>query len=252
MERSALLNSREDIRSVAKELASSLAFTQERAGRVSVVTPVIYPGGARVVLTIEPSPGGYFVSDLGSAFREADIMNGASIFTRIARQTAAKFDIRFDSEMFFELEIPEDSLVAAALAVSNASRHAVEQVAESLSEKRADQQRDVLWQKLERAFRPERVEKDVEYRGASANWKFDALVSLDGGRRGLFELVQPSPVSVNSAISKFLDVSDLDDRNTQLNAVVTDRDKTAHLTLLGSRANVIPINAATELYLTAA
>ncbi|MEC5322759.1 hypothetical protein [Aurantimonas sp. A3-2-R12] len=239
------------ISSVAEEVARALAFATSSNEGAMIVTPLLYPGGGRVVIRIAESEFGFFVSDFGAGRREADLLGGERIFTRIARQTASRFDVRFDSDMIFDIEVPRPALVMATMAVANASKAAVQETAERLSEKRAEDQRASLWMKLEKVFPQTEIIREGSVVGASASWEFDAIVAKDD-RQAVFDVVVPHTSAVHHAVSKFLDVRDLGDSAPSRIAVVTDEASTPHLALLGRTAKIIPLRSGAAAYRGAA
>ncbi|MGO4439347.1 hypothetical protein [Rhizobium sp. RAF56] len=216
-----------------------------------IVTPLVYPGGARVVLRLQESPTGFFVSDNGAARSEADLMGGRAIFARIARGLAERFSVRFDSDMIFDLDVPREALVSAAIAVGNASKYAVDHTAERLSERNASDMRQKLWERLAAVFPRAFVEREAMFMGASSEWKFDAVMESDE-HKSVFDLVTPHAASVHAAVSKFLDVKDLGDGAPVRVAVAIDRQKTPHLPLLGRTAKIIDLGSGAEIYKNAA
>ncbi|RWC32341.1 hypothetical protein [Mesorhizobium sp.] len=237
--------------SVAKEVAQALSYARDTNGVPTVVTPLLYPGGGRVVLRMEQTPDGYIVSDFGSGRREAELMGGGHVYNQIARRAAERFAVRYDSHMIFDLEVPREALVAAAIAVGNASKFAVDATAEALSEKRANDQRLILWDILKGAFPNKPIQRGEKFTGHTDAWEFDAVVRLND-RPALFELVTPYPAAVNSAIAKFLDVRDLGSEKTIRVAVPTAPEKTPHLSLLGRTARIISLDSPQEVFKLAA
>ncbi|NKN39326.1 hypothetical protein HFC70_23560 [Agrobacterium sp. a22-2] len=236
---------------IAEEVARALAYSKSTNGSAMVVTPLLYPGGVRVVLRFEDSPGGYFISDGGAGRREADLMGGRALFTRIARDAADRFGVRFDSDMVFDLEVPREALVAASIAVANASKAAVDATAEKLSEQHAADQREKLWSRLEAAFPGAYVAREAAFIGASAEWKFDAMIE-QSERIAVYDLVSPHANSVHAAVSKFLDVRDLGEKAPTRVAVTLSKENTPHLPLLGRTAKIIDISARAETFRMAA
>lgn len=216
-----------------------------------IVTPLLYPGGGRVVLRIEEGPDGYIVTDYGAGKREADLMGGQHIFNAIARKTAERFAVRFDSFMIFELEVPREALVTASIAVANASKCAVEMTADALSERRANDQRMILWEVLREAFPAPSIRRHEKFVGHSDTWEFDAIIQ-NGPRPVLFQVVTPFANAVNAAVVKFLDVKDLGAEKTTRIAVPTVLDKTPHLHLLGRTARIIALDSPAESFRLAA
>lgn len=239
------------INAIAEEVSRALSYSRGGNDGAMVVTPLLYPGGARVVLRFQESEDGYFVSDLGAGRREADLMDGSMVFTRIAKAAAERFGVRFDSDMVFDIEVPREALVSAAIAVANASKEAVDHTAARIFEKRAMDQRSELWSRLAAAFPQAHVAREVMVRGASSPWNFDAMIEI-GGHTSLFDLVVPHASSVHAAVSKFLDIKDLGEQSPVRVAVITDSENTPHLPLLGRTAKIIQLDAAIETFKRAA
>lgn len=236
---------------IAEEVARALSYSRSSADGAMVVTPLLYPGGGRVVLRFQDSPGGFFISDNGAGRREADLMGGRNVFARVAKSAAERFAVRFDSDMIFDLEVPREALIAASIAVANASKLAVDQTAEKLSEHHASDQRSRLWERLESAFPGAFVAREAAFKGASAEWKFDALVEINN-HRAVYDLVLPHANSVHTAVSKFLDLRDLGENSPSRVAVIVNRDTTPHLPLLGRTAKIIDIANRAEAFKQAA
>lgn len=225
---------------VAKEIASSLAFAQERGGQQQIVTPLLYPGGARVVLRVEETPDGYFVSDYGAGKREAELMGDLRIYTRVAKEQADRHGVNFDSDMIFDLEVPRPALVTACIAVANASKSAVDETAEALSEQKAASQREKLWAILHSAYPQMRVNENGKFAGHSDLWTFDAVVHAS--RPILFQTVTAHANSANSAIVRFLDVRTLGPENTVRIAVPTTERPIPHESVLATTSRIIRLS----------
>ncbi|MDR9758813.1 hypothetical protein RJJ37_04055 [Rhizobium redzepovicii] len=239
------------INAIAEEVSRALSYSKCGNDGAMVVTPLLYPGGSRVVLRFQESPEGYFISDLGAGRREADLMDGDTIFTKIAKAAAERFGVRFDSDMIFDIEVPREALVSAAISVANASKEAVDHTAARVSERRAMDQRDRLWSRLAAAFPGAYVAREIMVQGASSHWNFDAMIQV-GEHQSLFDLVAPHPASVHAAVSKFLDVKDLGENSPVRVAVTVDKEHTPHLPLLGRTAKIIQLNSAVETFKLAA
>lgn len=236
---------------IAAEVAKALAYPKVNNEAALVVTPLLYPGGARVVVRLMDASGGFLVSDYGAGRRESELMGGHRIFTRIARDVASRHGVRFDSDMFFDLEVPREALIAAVIAVSNASKTATDATAEALSERRANDFREQLWDKLDLAFADAQVQRQVEVRGASSVWQFDAAVPLDGNI-AVFDVVVPHAMSVHAAVSKFLDLRDAGDSAPHRVAVLAKRSETPHIPLLGRTARMIDLASTADRFRSAA
>jgi hypothetical protein len=226
---------------VADEVARSLSYAQSSNGLQQIVTPLLYPSGACVVLRLDASRDGYFVSDAGAGRREAELMGGDRIYARIASNQAKRHAVNFDSDLIFDIEVPKDALVAAVVAVANASKEAVRETAERLSERKSELQRERLWRTLFGVFPRDRIIENAEFAGRSETWKFDALVQAE--RPMLFHTVAPNPISAQSAVARFLDVKDSGGEETVRVSVATSLTETPHLQLLSRTSRVIQIDA---------
>lgn len=233
------MHSERSLAVVAEEVAKMLSFAQEHGGHQQIVTPLLYPGGACVVLRLEKSPNGYFVSDYGAARRECELMGGDRIFSRVAREQARKHGVNFDSDLIFDIEVPREALVTAAIAVANASKASVDETAEALSAKKADTQRERLWKTLFEVFPKESIEENAQFAGRSETWKFDAVVQME--KPILFQTVTPNSLSVHSAVARFLDVKDNGSEATVRVSVPLNVQATPHIQLLSRTSRIIGI-----------
>lgn len=241
-----MISATDQMSTLADKIARSLAYAQERNGQYQIVTPLLYPGGGCVVIRIAQSETGYFVSDYGSAKREADLIGGHRIFTRLAREQAKKHGVSFDSDQVFDIEVPDYALVTAVIAVANASKAAVDMTQSALTEQKAEQQKDILLRRIFSTFNRSDIEVDGEYSGRSENWRFDAIVQVSTPI--LFQTVTTHANSVNSAISRFLDVKDAGDDLTVRVAVPAKLKSTPHLSLLARTARVLPSDAPDDAF----
>ncbi|CDZ47533.1 hypothetical protein [Neorhizobium galegae] len=239
------------VNQIAEEVARALSYSKVGNDGALIVTPLVYPGGGRVALRFQESSAGYFISDYGAGRREAELMGGRAIFTRIARSAAERYAVRFDSDMIFDIEVPREALVAASIAVANASKLAVDRTAEKLSEEHASDQRSKLWERLEAAFPGAYVAREAAFMGASSQWQFDAVLKNENGQ-SVFDIVSPHAASVNAAVAKFLDVKDLGQDAPARIAVALEKQNTPHLALLGRTAKIIDISSRIETFRAAA
>ncbi|TDR89541.1 hypothetical protein [Enterovirga rhinocerotis] len=229
---------------IAQEVASALAYSRQTNGDPVIVTPLIYPGGTRVTLGIRPLEHGYLVSDFGSGAREADLLGGGRIFQRIAREQAALNEVRFDSDMIFDIEVPRDALVTAAIMVANASKTAVELTAFRLAERRHEIDLERLLGRVEDILGAKNVIREAELVGASSKWRVDALVHRPGRLDAVFDLVAANANSVNATVTKFLDLSQLSNGQLDRFSVLADKEHTPHVAVLSSTSRLVSIEAA--------
>jgi hypothetical protein len=243
----------ESMKVVAEEIARALVRVSSmgNADSARLSLPLLYPGGAMIGVEISRLRDGFLVSDVGGARREAGLLGGEKAFQRIAAEVARKAFIRFDSNMMFDLNVGEQELVVAVIAVANAAKVAVENTLIYLASVNHADYRATLWDRLERLYGQSRVERKPKIMGASDRWDFDASILTDG-KRSVFELVVPNANAVNSAVTKFLDVSDLGEGAPSRVAVLTSPDSTPHLAILARTARVLVVDASDEDYLKAA
>lgn len=240
-----------NISEIANEVAKALVriTTREESARLSL--PLLYPGGSMVGVEISRLRDDFLVSDAGSARREAGLLGGERSFAQLAPDVATRFGVRFDHNMFFDINVSRDDLVIAVAAIANASKSAVEATAMKLASVEHADYQAMLWSKLDRVFTPKRVAREFSFKGKSEKWKFDAGVDILG-QISLFEIVTPYANSVNSAVTMFVDIRDLGKEAPNRVAILTNKDKTPHFAVLTNTAKWISADADDEVYRKAA
>jgi hypothetical protein len=188
---------------IAREVAHALVkvSTRDQVARLSM--PLLYPGGAMVGVEISRLRDGFLVSDAGGARREAGLLGGERSFSRIIHEVIERFGVQFDHNMIFDVDVSADELVLAVVAVANAAKTAVENTAMHLASVQHADARVYLWERLERLYGSELVDRKRKVRGSSEQWEFDAAIELQD-HLSLFEIVAPNANAVNSAVTKFL------------------------------------------------
>lgn len=241
------------IEHTANEVARALVRVSAREESVRLSLPLLYPGGSMVGVELSRLRSGFLVSDAGAARREAGLLGGERAFQRLAQDVAKRFGIRFDHNMMFDLDVQEGELVPAVMAVANAAKTAVENTAIHLATTEHADHRAYLWDRLQGAYGVKAVSREpVSFKGASENWDFDAAIKVQG-TFALFQVVTPNANSVNSAVTKFLDVLDLGEKLAPKRvAVVTNKDRTPRLLVLARTSRILPADAPDEQYRMAA
>lgn len=241
------------IERTAAEVARALVKVSAREEAVRLSLPLLYPGGSMVGVELARLRDGFLVSDAGAARREAGLLGGERAFNRIAQEVAKRFGVRYDHNMIFDLDVAEPHLVAAVMAVANAAKTAVENTAIHLASAEHADYRAYLWDRLQDAYGVRAIKREpIQFKGSSEQWDFDAGIQI-GGKLVLFEVVTPNANSVNSAVTKFLDVMDLGERSAPNRvSVLTNRDKTPRLLVLGRTSRILPADASAEQYRLAA
>jgi hypothetical protein len=240
-----------NIAQIASEVAHTLVRINAREESARLSLPLLYPGGSMVGVEISRLRDGFLVSDGGGARREAGLLGGERSFIQLAPGIATRFGVRFDHNMFFDVNVERDDLVIAVSAIANASKAGVEETAMRLAAVEHADYQVLLWSKLEHVFTPKVVARKAPFRGRHEDWEFDAAVQLHG-RISLFEIVTPYANSVNSAVTKFVDVKNLGDGAPNRIAILTNKDRTPHFSVLASTARWIGVNDNDETYRKAA
>jgi hypothetical protein len=248
---SALIELSKSIQQIADEVARALIRISSREDVARLSLPLLYPGGAMVGVEISRLRDRFLVTDAGGARREAGLMGGEKTFVRLAGEVAERFGVRFDRNMIFEMEVTMDELVVVVAAVANAARTAVENTVMILATTEHADARAVLWEKLGRVYGQTKIRQKAKIKGKSDSWEFDAAVEANG-HVALFEVIGPNANAVNSAVTKFLDVQDIGVGAPTRVAVLTRKNQTPHLPVLGRTATLIPIDAPNEAFLRAA
>jgi hypothetical protein len=225
-----------DAEAAAGEVARALVTTRASEGIAFVSTPVTYPSGAHAVVRLDGMADKWFVSDDGYGSLEADLMNAATTFRRLAPLVAERAGVAFDQKSLFVVEASREELAGAVVAVANASVEAVRRTAIRVEEIHYAASRALFDERVEVTFRGETIVRQPEIVGASGRaWEFSAAIEREGNVVVLLDLVRPRPAAVYASVSKFTDVRPLDSRRKGA-AILTDVHKTdPHLVSLLSR-----------------
>jgi hypothetical protein len=120
---------------------------------------------------------------------------------------------------------------------------AVQLTAQKLSEKRHEDGTDRLYRRLVSVFTRARVSRDVEVLGASTTtWPVATLVSVNE-HQAIFEPVAANHISIASAVTKFYDISQLEDSPSRVAVVRTKAALGTKLGVLSAAARVIEEDA---------
>ncbi len=228
-----------DILKISKQVADELVSAWSGEGGAFIRTPVLYPGGTTVVVRIESTGSQFLVSDMGGGYREADLMCASDLYSRHAKKVAKFYEVKFDGHSLFVLQVERDRLAAAVATIAACSQEAVQHLSHRLASKRVKGIDDRLYDRLVHVFSRHKVERGPRIRGATGNLhKFSSLVLADGNKI-IYEPVSTNLSSINSAVTRFYDVSLLDEAPKRVAYV---RDKNAFgpkLTLVSAVASVI-------------
>lgn len=239
------------VKDFANDIARALVRVSLRDSAARISTPLLFPGGAFVGVEIARNRGGYLVSDMGGAMREAELMGVERQFSRIAPEVARRYGVRFDHHMLFDIEVSSDDVKSAVIAIANAAKSAVEATAMQAAAREPINLEAMMFARLERIFARGRVRREPLVRGSSDDWRFDAAVETDRGMT-LFEFISPHANAVSSAVTKFLDVRDLGEAAPGRVAVLQNKATTPHIAVLARTATIIGHTDADDVFLRAA
>jgi hypothetical protein len=227
-------------------VAHQLVATEHRVGGSFVRTPLLYPGGANVVVRIEEGSNKFFVSDFGLGFQEAELMGAGLMYARNAKPIADAAGVRFDNQAFFVLEASKEQLTGAVVTVANCSLEATMRAADALAEKTFEDSKILLFERLVSVFSPKAVAKNVEVVGASnQKWKVSTIVILPD-QSTLFEPVTKHPNSVAAASMKFGDIALREAAPARVAVIHKGAEFGPLLTVLSRSASIIEDNAPNE------
>ncbi|MEQ8862818.1 MAG: hypothetical protein RIC54_05350 [Thalassobaculum sp.] len=230
-------------RAIVDEAAASLHRVDYSGEAAYLKTAGLYPSGSSVVVCITPDRGGFLVSDLGQGQVEADMMGGASTFARTAPHVAERAGVGFDHRAFFLVRVDRSRLPGAIATVATCSMEAVQLTAQKLSEKRHEDATDRLYRRLVNVFTRARVTRDAEVLGASTTtWPVATLVSVNQ-HQAIFEPVTANHISIASAVTKFYDISQLEDAPGRVAVVRRKAALGTKLGVLSAAARVIEEDA---------
>lgn len=169
-------------------------------------TSSLYPSGASVQVRAAFDGHTCYVSDMGLASHEAEMLGATTRqFRRHARSVADELGVAFDDHSFFIVQVPIARLSGALKVVAAASHRAAVITEMSMTEQAERNDRELLLDKLVQVFGAANVEKAVMVSGKSGHaWPMAGRVRSRGGV--IFDTATPQHVSVASAYTKFQDI----------------------------------------------
>jgi hypothetical protein len=232
---------------IVEKALAGLTYAWRDGDRHFVSVPVQYPSGALCTVEISTGKNHAHLSDMGAGFAEADMLCEETSFPRFAQQQAAKRGLKFDGHTIHIEDVAEGMLVAAVIAVANASAAAAHAAIANDGERREEMRKNIIFQKVRLAFPDANVSRVLDVAGVRATWTAHNVVHLRNDRLAIFE---PVTGHQNSISSKFLMFSDLLQRGSlSLNAVFSDpRKLSPKAQMLKEVANVVGVEDSIEVY----
>ncbi|WP_298373014.1 hypothetical protein [Azospirillum sp.] len=228
-----------EFQEVVDGVARALAQPRHTQDASFISLPVMYPSGSLAVVRIDPHhEGRYLVSDMGMGFEEADLVGAGRLFAHAAPPIALRAGVHFNRQTF-SLGVRREQLVGAVSVIAACSQEAVQVATIRLDEKKKADAADRLCERLYRLFTPANVERGGTIVGASNTpWSVTALVRSDG-HRAVYEPVSDHPNSVASALTKFVDLNQLEHPPARIAVVRKKELLGTRLALISTAANVV-------------
>ncbi len=197
---------RQSLGAVADAVARKMTTVQHEQNTSILSTPLLYPGGASILVELQRNGERFRVSDMGGGFTEASMIGATGIFLANAPKIAKRSGIAFEADAFFVLEVSENQLVGAAVTVANASKECMDLTTLRLAQKRCNDAKARLYDRLERVFEKPNIEKNATIIGGSSHeWEVAAIVHL-GKQSTIFEPVNNKAVSIYRTVTAFHDI----------------------------------------------
>lgn len=219
----------------------SASFVQ---GRFRVDMPVVMPSGSAATVTVWPEGDGdtYMVTDDGASLFE--IVAGAfseRLFGRVAKERCERYGAIYDGHAMLYLRVSSGQLRGAIVAMANLMKEVVDETIHRSINQKARQIDLELWDKLERTFGGQAVERRAHLLGEStASHEFSAVLKTD---RGLiaFDAFSAQGNSVNSVYVKMADIGRCEAPPKGIAVTKRMSDIGPKLNLINSVAQVIEI-----------
>lgn len=227
----------------AREALGRIAKCRNVGEKVMVDLPLLYPSGSTVVIDIEQNGDRVWVSDMGLGHVEADLMYATESYKKLAVMKAKEFGVDYDGHSMFALWVPIGRIEAAIICVANASAQAAAEAVRHATETQSRTQDEVFFERVSSIFGKKSVARTAEVSGQRISWEVHNLVSLQNGKRAIFEPMSKHAASVSS---KFLMFSDIraSDAPISLNAVVTNiSNLDAKAQMIADVANIVQLDA---------
>lgn len=243
-------NDSEAFKKAVDDVTRQLVSAEHRNGMSFVRVPLVYPSGASVVVRISDAYPDFFVSDFGSGHEEAEMMGGSSIYVRHAPNVARNAGIAFDNHSFFVMKSTKEQLPGVIVTVANCALESVIATAFKLVEKKGEDDKEFLYQRLVRLFTSSAVSKDVEMLGSSNyKWHVSTLVK-SASISAIFEPVSKNHSAVFAAATKFHDIALNDNPPNRIAVVKRKLEMDTYLAILSQAGNVIETDGPDESYRT--
>ncbi|MEM8824176.1 MAG: hypothetical protein AAGF30_11240 [Pseudomonadota bacterium] len=226
-------------------IIGKLVSSRDSDEGIVITLPSLYPSGTPVMTRVSFDGHTCFVSDMGNALNESELMGASPIvFKNQARDVASSYGVRFDNHCFFALNVDISRVVGAIQVIGNASQKSVVLTESKMAERNDTQLRREFTDKLLSMYGHDRIETDVRFTGSSTHeWTFAGSIQTDRGLV-LYDTATPHFSSVSSAHTRFADIRAVPMAPKGLVGVPSLTEmRLDYVNLLQQAANVIEIDA---------
>lgn len=233
---------------VAEAAARLVSVRHEKDGAF-ITTPLMYPSGGSVIVSIDRSPPHFRVSDYGFSLRECELMGVEKRrFTSTAAQVAADAGVELTQDGAFTVLATIGQLEGAIKTVAGCASETAVRIAAKLHDRQRADVGEIVYSKLVRVYGKTSVNKHIEFKGASqTDWQIDFAVKY-GDSVALFETVTPYFPAVAATLAKFGDIRLLENPPTRT-AVLSSRDGFGTwITALAQNAHIVHATAADTVF----
>lgn len=228
-----------------RKVVSTLLVSRESEEGYIVSLPTLYPSGAPVQVRTNFDGNTFFVSDMGQAFAEAELLGASQrVFQNQAREVASDSGILFDNHMFFSISVSPERLSGAIKVVGSASQKAAMLTENQMAEQKDTSVREDFIAALYETFGKTNIDTEVAIKGSSTHsWNFAARLKTSNGIT-LFDTSTISPNSVFSAHAKFSDIKLLEVPPRGVIGIPSFKEmKADYRNLLQQVANVVEVGS---------
>jgi hypothetical protein len=200
----------ETLDDIAQAVARSLSYSRAAGDAAFITTAATYPNGSAVVVRIDGTPAGYFVSDDGYTALTAEMMDALPTFNKVVGPVVERTGLEYEQGSIGAMKVRREQLAGAVAHVATASVVAMERTLIALEQVKVRRSRTVFNERLREAF-GSLIRFAAPVRGVTRGWDVDGAV-VDGARvRAVFEFVPPAYSAVASAHMKLGDLRGLEE-----------------------------------------
>ncbi len=226
-----------DITDVIQRAVQRLVRVDHAPGAALVQTPLMYPSGSLVAVSVRVGPDGFSVTDSGVAWEEARQLKATRSFNAHAPVVAEDAGVHFEGGAFTLKAVPADRLTGAIATLANVAQGATILAANRQAVVDARGAEERLFKRLSKLFGHVEIHRPI-VGSSGTSWDVDAVVHIDD-KIVLFESVLPKRQSIYAAVAKFHDIARMPDAPRRVAAVHSRVELGSMLGVLSQAASVV-------------